>query len=356
MKRERRQVLRLSGVVFLIITVLVLAAAWNTGTNLLYILFGGLASFMLLSVILPRLMLARLSVSREAPDRVHRDESFPVTVRLENRKRLLPAMSLRLRNRHDKRTLAYVFMLPARRAAVHVVQATLGERGLRPLPVLNVESSFPFGLMKYILRFPDGLSVLVYPRVFALRASALELHTASGATPQLVSGEGDEYFTLREYQVGDDIRHIAWRASARLDRWIVRDHEPETSHFVILALDTRAGSGPEAEDDFEAAIELAASMAVTLINRRFVVSLVTPDATVAAGSGRAQLLKILEALALLQQAPADGHDAFSKAMTIQEGPGVAFVFLSADRELWGKRVYPGEVRVLDPRSAYAHAR
>ena len=146
------------------------------------------------------------------------------------------------------------------------------------------------------------------------------------------------------------------RASARLDRWIVRDHEPETSHFVILALDTRPGSGPEAEEDFEAAIELAASMAVSLINRHFVVSLVTPDTGISAGSGRAQLLKILEALALLQRPSAKSQDAFTKAMTIQEGPGVALVFVSADREKWGKRAYPGEVRVLDPRNTYAHAR
>lgn len=355
MKRKRRRVLRTSGVVFLLITALVLAAAWNTGTNLLYILFGGLASFLLLSAVLPGLMLARLHVSREAPDRVHRDEVFPVTVRVENRKRLLPVMSLRLRHRHDRRALAYVFVLPARRAAVNAVQETLGERGMQPLAAICVQTSFPFGLITHTMEHQDNLSVLVYPRVYALRAAALELHTASGATPQLVSGEGDEYFTLREYQPGDDLRHIAWRASARVDKWIVRDHEPETSHFVIIALDARPGTGQDPEADLESAIELAASMAVTLINRHFVVSLVTPDATVPAGAGRAQLLKILEALALLQPSRADGPDAFSKAASMQEGPGVALVFVSANKDLWGRRVYPGEVRVMDPRNAYAPA-
>lgn len=50
-------------------------------------------------------------------------------------------------------------------------------------------------------------------------------------------GEGTAFESLREYQRGDDPRHLDWKASARHGRPIVRQHEAERSQSVLLCLD-----------------------------------------------------------------------------------------------------------------------
>ena len=56
-----------------------------------------------------------------------------------------------------------------------------------------------------------------------------------GETPRLARGESDEYFCMRDYFPGDDLRRIAWKTSARLRKLVVREMEPSTSRNVIGA-------------------------------------------------------------------------------------------------------------------------
>jgi uncharacterized protein (DUF58 family) len=50
-------------------------------------------------------------------------------------------------------------------------------------------------------------------------------------------GAAQEFESLREYVVGDELRHIDWKASARRFRPFVRQYQTERSAEVILALD-----------------------------------------------------------------------------------------------------------------------
>ena len=59
-----------------------------------------------------------------------------------------------------------------------------------------------------------------------------------GIRPRPARGEGAEFESLREYVVGDDPRHIDWRATARRARLIVRQHQTERRHTVVVAVDT----------------------------------------------------------------------------------------------------------------------
>ena len=112
--------LRLSGAVFLLTTSLVLLAAWNTGTNLFYLVVGGLASFLIVSVLTVGWGVRGLRISREAPEAVHRGEPVAVRVRIENHKRLLPSLSLRVEGAARRGEAAgYIAKIPpARRSSV----------------------------------------------------------------------------------------------------------------------------------------------------------------------------------------------------------------------------------------------
>jgi len=64
------------------------------------------------------------------------------------------------------------------------------------------------------------------------------LRELEGMTPALIRGQGTEFDSLREYVVGDDVRSIDWRATARRADVVVRTWRPERDRRVVIVLDT----------------------------------------------------------------------------------------------------------------------
>ncbi|EUA24282.1 hypothetical protein I552_3330 [Mycobacterium xenopi 3993] len=70
----------------------------------------------------------------------------------------------------------------------------------------------------------------------------------------MTRGHGTEFDSLREYVVGDDVRSIDWRATARRADVVVRTWRPERDRRVVIVLDTgrtaagRVGFDPTARD------------------------------------------------------------------------------------------------------------
>ena len=65
-----------------------------------------------------------------------------------------------------------------------------------------------------------------------------KLRELEGMTPVLIRGQGTEFDSLREYVVGDDVRSIDWRATARRADVVVRTWRPERDRRVVIVLDT----------------------------------------------------------------------------------------------------------------------
>lgn len=80
------------------------------------------------------------------------------------------------------------------------------------------------------------------------------LRELDGSIPVLIRGQGTEFDSLREYVVGDDVRSIDWRATARRADVVVRTWRPERDRRVVIVLDTsrtsagRVGVDPTARD------------------------------------------------------------------------------------------------------------
>jgi uncharacterized protein (DUF58 family) len=81
-----------------------------------------------------------------------------------------------------------------------------------------------------------------------------KLRELEGMTPVLIRGQGTEFDSLREYVIGDDVRSIDWRATARRADVVVRTWRPERDRRVVIVLDTgrtsagRVGVDPTASD------------------------------------------------------------------------------------------------------------
>jgi uncharacterized protein (DUF58 family) len=115
-------------------------------------------------------------------------------------------------------------------------------------------------------------TVKVYPNFASLAELAglsVELASRSvGARLQRRRGDGTEFQELRDYRVGDSLRKIDWKATARSSRLISREYRDERNQQVVLMLD--CGRRMLAQDDYLAHFDhvLNASLALASIALR----------------------------------------------------------------------------------------
>ena len=111
---------------------------------------------------------------------------------------------------------------------------------------------------------------MIYPHVVHLES--IQLHPAGAHTPGTDgrplgrSGQGQEFFGLRPYRPGDEIRFIHWRGTAAKQRLMIREFEANTVDQVVILLDTYAplvGNDPR-ENNLEYLVSMASSLAAFL--------------------------------------------------------------------------------------------
>lgn len=338
-----------AGLVFMLLTAFSVFAAINVGENLLYIVVGGLFSMVAVSWVFPLWLLGRARIVREAPYAVDRDDPFAVAVRVENRSRGVPMMSVRIECDDDASDAYYYAMkIPAGSAARFRVSHRFDKRGVHRLPPVCLTSSFPFGLVEASVFVWDHTEVVVYPRVCSVHASVLQRLKGRGHTRKTLSGDGDEFFGLRDYVRGDDLRRVAWRASARREGLLVKEMEVDTSRAVTLIFDSvsEAWTG-DFEERFEEAVELVASLAVTLLNRRYRVALLTPEIFLQLDEGQSHVLRILDALARVVALPMTDADRLARHAEYVNNTRSATLVVSPHDSVWERvRGFAGARRVL----------
>jgi uncharacterized protein (DUF58 family) len=65
-----------------------------------------------------------------------------------------------------------------------------------------------------------------------------QLRELDGQHRAALPGQGSEFDSLREYVIGDDVRSIDWRSTARRRDVMVRTYRPERDRRIVVVLDT----------------------------------------------------------------------------------------------------------------------
>jgi uncharacterized protein (DUF58 family) len=81
--------------------------------------------------------------------------------------------------------------------------------------------------------FPNFAPLAKFAMFSAEQASRLV-----GAHVKRRRGEGTDFHQMREYRVGDSLRQIDWKATARARRLISREYQDEKNQQLVLLLDT----------------------------------------------------------------------------------------------------------------------
>ncbi len=309
------------GGVFLVIIIVVGFAAWNTGNNLLFLVFSLLCATMFIGWVAARSSLRDLTVSARFPDHIFAAEPAPVIVTLRNTKRVLPSFSIlveargpgndvdgtsKRRRRHIKRLLAYFSYVPHSAAAEQRVEQLFPTRGHVLIDGFELSTRYPFGFFRRRRRLrARDVDIIVYPKPEAIGDELHLLPMYAGRVPAARRGAGHDLFSLRDYQPQDDLRHIDWKATARSRRLTVREFTSEDERRISIVLDTRVPHGAEQDlfERFERGVVQASSLIKHFIDERAEVSLVLGNDVGPFGSGIEHLYRCLRRLALV--APVD---------------------------------------------------
>lgn len=153
-------------------------------------------------------------------------------------------------------------------------------RGIFTVGPLTAEFTDPMGLAKRRQELVGTTEIIVHPNVEEVLDRPL---TRAFEDPPMRPPrsrpwpEGFEFYGMRDYVPGDDLRRVVWRAFGRTERLLVREFEQGISDRIAIVLDTDESwhSPGYPSDTFETAVRIAASVGVRHIRDGMTVRLET---------------------------------------------------------------------------------
>jgi uncharacterized protein (DUF58 family) len=225
--------------------------------------------------------------------------------------------------------------LPPRAEAVYHYELPTELRGRHQVGPLTLDRVDPLGLGRSRLTTGDTATLWVHPRTYPMRAIAggHPRHHHDGRTTDASLNGSLDLRDVREYVVGDEVRHLHWKATARTGRLMVRDYvDPNQPRFTTL-LDTRREQVPAGV--FEEAVDLAASLMVAAATAEHRCRLVTACGVDEASTGGTPAVRrMLDELCVLQRAAGAGLPLVPGALSRSRGGSLAVVLsglAAADR-------------------------
>ncbi len=234
-------------------------------------MFSALVAVILVSYASSRMSTRALSLRREAASRVFENEPFSVHLDVINRGRfprflldvndLLPDY-IEADGDHD-------FVVPALWSGERVTvsyNARARKRGLYTWGPLKLSASDPFGIFLRYVSFDAPVEAIVYPRPVDLEGglgrAGTEARGQSTGERARGADTGMDFYGIRDYWPGDELRRIHWPATAHHGRLTVIEFDRGASETVAVILDASAGSefGSGLDTSLEVGVRAAASL------------------------------------------------------------------------------------------------
>ncbi|MDY0907945.1 DUF58 domain-containing protein [Microbacterium sp. CFBP9034] len=167
-----------------------------------------------------------------------------------------------------------LFAIPTTRRAVVAVG---------PVSVVRGD---PLGLFERVHRKDEPVDLYVHPRTVLFDGQSLGfLRDLEGLPATDLSRDDVSFHALREYQPGDDLRHVHWKSTARTGTVMVRQYEEtRRSHFVI-GLSTNPGDYRD-DEEFELAISAAGSLGLRALRDSQRVEVRVQERALPSGTGK----------------------------------------------------------------------
>jgi uncharacterized protein (DUF58 family) len=181
----------------------------------------------------------------------------------------------------------------------------------------------PFGFTRRSTVLAEPVEVLVHPAVELVEDRPLTRLFEDPPIRPPVSKPwptGFEFYGMRQYTPGDDVRRIVWRAYARTGQLLVREAEQGIVDKVTILLDqdVHHHSRGEVSGSFEAGVRVAASLGVKHLRDGFSIAMEgSRGPLVPVLRGGTSQLTLLDALARVEREPVPVNDAIMRLVSDQ---------------------------------------
>lgn len=197
-------------------------------------------------------------------------------------------------------------------------------RGVLSVGPVSVRRGDPIGLFERTNDRRQAVDLFVHPRTTSLEGLSLgHLRDLEGLPSQHLARDDVSFHALREYQPGDDLRHVHWKSTARVGTVMVRQYEEtRRSHFVV-GLSTHPDEYRDAEE-FELAISSVGSVGLRALRDSRVLEARTQHGPLRSRTAR----RFLDELSLLDHSrPREGGIVALAGSIAAHAPQAAVVVL-----------------------------
>ena len=284
------------------------AARIVAGTAVYLFAYGAILMVVLAAVVTPR----RLKLDGERAGlfpRVREGDRLDVELGLTARRRLATfILEERVPERLGRTVKVPIVSLGSGKKVTHRYGLRATRRGAYDVGPLVAISGDPLGLAQRETVVADQFELLVHPSVELVSDRPLTRQFEDPPIRPPVSKpwpSGLEFYGMREYVPGDDLRRIVWRASARTGKTMVREAEQGITDKITIVLDTdrtfHSRDGAGGSDSFEAGVRAAASLGVRHLREGYEVKVLANDGWLTRSlRGATSQLMLLDSLARVQ--------------------------------------------------------
>jgi uncharacterized protein (DUF58 family) len=308
-----------------------LVAGRIVGIGELYVFGAAALLLVLLCALWVHLTRLDLEIDRRVhPSRVYAGNTSRVEIRVQNLRRQATPL-LRLRDPVSGTDGADLLVPPLDRhaAAAATYRLPTDRRGVHRVGPLEVVVSDSFGLVRSSTVAAGQVEVTVFPRIDEIDPVPFTVGhdpLAGSLQPHALGRAGDDFYALRPYVVGDDLRQIHWPSTARHDELLVRQQEQPWQGRTTVVLDVRRAAHDT--ETLEVAVSAAASIVYANSQRNDLVRLVTTEGSDSGFAvGRSHLGAMLEHLAVVEAAGTASLRAMLELL--KKGSGGALVVIVA---------------------------
>jgi len=200
-------------------------------------------------------------------------------------------------------------------------------RGVFDVGPLRIGRSDPFHLLDRSSAHGRVLRLYVHPRVHEITPRPAGRHRdVEGATRDTAPEGGITFHAIREYQEGDDLRHIHWRATAHTGDLMVRQYIDTSQPRTTVVLDNRRSVHDAAS--LEVAVEIAASVVIASSTMGFPIDLLSVDGQQLGGNQATAGDLLLDALAAMNLTDENDLLAPFRLLTSTGGIGNTLVLVT----------------------------